>query len=304
MSLTVVVCCYTDRRRPLLDRAIASARTQLGNTDRLIVVVDHNPDLLADLTATYRSAPEVTVVPNVGVQGLSDARNSGVAEASGDVVVFVDDDAALRPDALEALRRRFVDEDVSCVGGAVEAEWAAGRPPAWFPDEFGWVVGCDYRGIADNGADIRNPIGAAMAVRRNYIHEIGGFSPHLGRRGTFPAGCEETLMGISLREHHPGTRIVRDTDFAVRHSVPSDRARLRYFLRRCYQEGRSKAVLSRLTTTGNALASERLYTTRVLPSGVWRHRRKPGRVIALSAGFLVTCTGFAAGRLTVGKDLA
>ncbi|WP_223375172.1 hypothetical protein [Gordonia bronchialis] len=97
---------------------------------------------------------------------------------------------------------------------------------------------------------------------------------------------------------------MRDTDFAVRHSVPSDRARLRYFLRRCYQEGRSKAVLSRLTTTGNALASERLYTTRVLPSGVWRHRRKPGRVIALSAGFLVTCTGFAAGRLTVGKDLA
>ncbi len=299
-TLSVIVCCYTERRRRLLDAAIAEVRAQLGPADELIVVVDHNESLMADLAAAH---PDAIVCANDGSRGLSDARNSGTAAASGDVVVFIDDDACPTSGALAAVRTRCADTGVVAVGGAVVAQWDS-PAPRWFPEEFGWVIGCDYRGLPGNGSVIRNPIGAAMAVRREALNDIGGFSTRLGRRGTMPAGCEETLMGIDLRRRDPSSKILRDTAFGVTHAVTDDRARFAYFARRCYQEGRSKAILSELAGSGESLSSERRYTTRVLPSGVWRHRRYPTRVAALLAGFVLTCAGYGSGLLRCGRGVS
>lgn len=298
-TLCVVICCFTADRRRLLDRAIAGAGAQLGAGDALVVVVDHNDDLLRDLRDT--GTGRATVLPNSHARGLSGARNTGLAAASHDVVVFLDDDAAPEPGALDAVRARFRRSGVIAVGGAVDAEWTDGAP-GWFPAEFGWVVGCDYRGLPTCGGEIRNPIGAAMAVRREPLTAIGGFSPRLGRRGSFPAGCEETLMGIALRRAHPGAVIVRDTRFRVRHTVSAERGTATYFTRRCYQEGRSKAVLARLSTTGEALSSERSYTTRILPTGLWHARTRPLRALALILGFVCTAAGFGAGTITATRS--
>ncbi|MFE0752042.1 glycosyltransferase family 2 protein [Gordonia sp. NPDC058843] len=299
-TLSVIVCCYTERRRRLLDTAIAEIRAQLCPDDELVVVVDHNETLMADLATAH---PDAIVRANDGSRGLSDARNTGTAAATGDVVVFIDDDACPAPGALAAVRARCADTGIVAVGGAVVAQWDS-PAPRWFPEEFGWVIGCDYRGLPGDGSAIRNPIGAAMAVRRDALNDIGGFSTRLGRRGTMPAGCEETLMGIDLRRRDPSSEILRDTGFGVTHVVTDDRARFGYFARRCYQEGRSKAILSELAGSGEALASERRYTTRVLPSGVWRHRRNPSRVGALVAGFVLTCAGYASGLAGRGRRMS
>jgi len=295
-SLSAIICCYTFARTELLDRSISATHAQLRDGDELIVVVDHNDDLLAALQARL-DGTAVRVTASSGPRGLSGARNTGSTTARGDVLVFIDDDAEPAPGSFEAIRTRFADDDVSAIGGAVEANWLVPQP-TWFPDEFGWVVGCDYRGLPADGARIRNPIGAAMAVRRDRLDAIGGFSALLGRRNDLPAGCEETLMGIALYQRFPGTTIVRDTGFLVHHAVSTGRDRFSYFARRCYEEGRSKATLSRLTSTDAALAAERGYATRTLPAGIWRSRRTPTRVGALVAGLVATCAGFAVG--TVG----
>lgn len=291
-SLAVVICCYTDDRWSLLTGAIEAAVAQLHDADTLIVVVDHHDGLLARLSERYAAQPRVRPVASTQTPGLSGARNSAVALAAEDVVVFLDDDATLQPGSLDSVRAALADGDVVAIGGAVSPHWVAGAAPDWFPDEFGWVVGCDYRGLPPHGAGIRNPIGAAMAVRREPLVGIGGFSHRLGRKGTFPAGCEETLMGIALRRENPFAAIVRDTGFEVHHAVPGDRGTLAYFTRRCYQEGRSKAVLSRLSSTGEALSSERSYATRILTTGVWNQRRNPRRVLAMIIGFGCTAAGF------------
>ncbi len=295
-TLSIVICCYTARRLDQLHAAVLSAVGQLGADDEVIVVVDHNPDLFATLHADITVRDDrVRVLANTETNGLSGARNTGVGAAVGGVVVFLDDDAAFDAGALDAVRNRFAGTEVIAIGGAVLARWSDDAEPGWFPSEFGWVVGCDYRGLPADGATIRNPIGAAMAVRREALVEIGGFSRHLGRRGTFPAGCEETLMGIVLHERFPSSVIVRDTGLRVHHHVPRDRATFDYFLRRCYQEGRSKAILAKLTSADSALSSERGYATRTLPSGVWLHRRQPLRVLALVVGLAVTTAGFVTG---------
>lgn len=278
-----------------LRAAIDSTTAQIGAADEAIVVVDHNTALLERLRTDDTTRRGVHVVPNSETRGLSGARNTGLAAATGEVVVFLDDDAALEPEALAGIRTRFARPELVAVGGAVDAQWEGDRAPSWFPSEFGWVVGCDYRGLPADGATIRNPIGAAMAVRRDALTVIGGFSHRLGRRGTFPAGCEETLMGIALREHFPSSDIVRDTAFRVRHRVTADRATVRYFLHRCFQEGRSKAVLATLASTSTALSSERSYAARTLTSGLWLHRRRPLRALALVVGFAATTGGFVVG---------
>lgn len=293
MSISVVICCYTQQRRRSLADAAETALGQLAPGDELILVVDGNDVLYRDLCTSYGEG--VTITQNTFDRGLSGARNTGLETASGDVIVFLDDDARLRPAALDCVRSVFADSAITALGGAVHPSWGAGARPSWFPPEFGWVVGCDYRGLPSDGATIRNPIGAAMAVRRADLAEVGGFSSRLGRVGTLPTGCEETMMGIALAQRDPSTRIIRRTSFAVSHDVPEDRATVRYFVRRCFHEGRSKAMLTRLCGHRSSLESERAYTTRTLPSGLWHARRQPARMLALTGGLLVTAAGYAVG---------
>ena len=55
--------------------------SQTRAPEQIIVVVDHNPDLFERVGSRF---PEVTAVRNSEVPGLSGARNSGIAAASGD----------------------------------------------------------------------------------------------------------------------------------------------------------------------------------------------------------------------------
>lgn len=304
VSVSVVICCYTMDRRKSVDAATDAVLGQLHPGDELIVVVDGNDLLYRDLLNRDLSMSRwrrATVMENVFGRGLSGARNTGLQRASGDVVVFLDDDAVLQPAALDGVRTAFADSTVTALGGAVLPAWHSGTEPSWFPPEFGWVVGCDYRGLASDGATIRNPIGAAMAVRRRELADIGGFSDRLGRVGALPTGCEETMMGIELTRRNPQCRIIRRTSFSVLHSVPSDRTTLLYFVRRCFHEGRSKAILTRLCGRQTSLKSERAYTARTLPLGIWHARRQPLRVLALAVGLVVTTAGYLVGLVQTTK---
>ncbi|MFT4087025.1 MAG: glycosyltransferase family 2 protein [Gordonia sp. (in: high G+C Gram-positive bacteria)] len=302
-SLCVVICCYSDERWDLLVRAIDAAAEQLVVQDRLIVVVDHNDALRARLQAHISggSAP-VAIVASTGRPGLSGARNTGMELSGEDVLVYLDDDAVVAPGALDAVRAGMHPDDVVCLGGAVRADWEGGAP-SWFPEEFGWVVGCDYRGMPADGSSIRNPIGAAMAVRREPLAAVGGFHAALGRQGAVPAGCEETLMGIELTRADPDSQIVRHTGFAVEHHVPLSRQNVTYFLSRCLHEGRSKATLSALAGTSSALSAEITYLTRTITSAVLRYLGQVvrgdvsalARLLLMLAGVATTAAGTVGG---------
>jgi glycosyltransferase involved in cell wall biosynthesis len=300
-TVSVVVCAYTMARWDLVGRALRSVRSQTRPALEILLVVDHCPELLA-------RAPElcegVRVLPNAGAVGLSGARNTGVAAARGKVVAFLDDDAAAAPDWLERLVRPYDDPRVVGVGGQVTAEWEGGRP-AWFPQEFNWVVGCSYVGQPTVASVVRNPIGANMSFRRDPVVAVGGFSAEVGRVGTRPAGCEETELSIRVVRRDPTSSIVLEPRAVVRHHVPEDRSRWAYFWRRCWAEGVSKASVSRLTDPRSALSSERSYTLRTLPRGAARgigdavrHRGSGGaaRALAIGAGLAITAAGYATGR--------
>lgn len=299
-SVSVVVCAYTEDRWDDLLAAVASVERQQQRADEIVVVIDHNQRLLERALATLTSC---VVLPNSSERGLSGARNTGIARAAGTIVVFLDDDAAAEAGWLERLVAPFADADVMGVGGAAVPVWAGGRP-SWFPAEFDWVVGCSYVGMPGELAEIRNLMGCNMAFRRSVFDEVGGFRPGIGRVGKRPVGCEETELCIRARQHFAAGTFLFQPGAVVRHRVPAERSRPRYFWSRCYAEGLSKALVSRCVGAGDALASERTYVSRTLPAGIGRRLRSRAaggarlrQSAAIVAGAGVTAAGYVAGRV-------
>ncbi|MFB7874113.1 glycosyltransferase [Nocardia sp. NPDC056064] len=299
LSVSVVVCSYTDERWDSLARAVASVRTQSRSAAEIVVVIDHNPSMLA---RAVDALPGVRVVPNRYARGLSGARNSGSEISTGDIVAFLDDDAYADTDWLAELSAPYTDPAVLGVGGLVTAHWLTARPP-WFPAEFDWVVGCTYRGMSTGRAAVRNMIGANMSFRRELLVESGGFHTGLGRVGARPLGCEETELCIRLQNDHPGGRFMYEPEARVWHSVPATRTTWSYFRSRCYAEGRSKATVSHLAGADRALASERSYLTSTVPRGTLRYfgAGLRGRLwgfvtaIVMMLGVTATTIGYATG---------
>src|SRR3954452_14161973 len=143
-SASVIVCVYTEDRRDQIEAAIESLRAQRRTPAEIEVVVDHKAALYERLRAPH---PGLIVVENMHERGLSGARNTGVEATSGDVIVFLDDDARADAEWLEAMLETFEDDPrVAGAGGLVVPDWTD-RAPSWFPEEFLWVVGCSYRGL-------------------------------------------------------------------------------------------------------------------------------------------------------------
>jgi glycosyltransferase involved in cell wall biosynthesis len=227
--------------------------------------------------------------------GLAGARNTAIAEARGDVVAFLDDDAEACPGWLAGLTAPYDDPDVLGVGGYIEPSWDAGRPP-WFPPEFDWIVGCSYVGQPEQLAPVRNLVGANMSARRDVLQALDGFSAGLGRVGAGVQGNEETDLCIRGLQRWPNGRWMLSPSARVRHRVPADRSAWRYFVRRCWGEGQSKSAMAETVGVGDGLSTERSYATRTLPRGVVRHARHDlRRSGAIVAGLAVTTASYAVG---------
>ena len=90
MTPTVVICAYTLERWDALKEAVDSCRRQTLPCGEIILVIDYNEELEDRSRSEF---PDVRVLANHLTKGLSGARNTGVLASTGDVIVFLDDDA-------------------------------------------------------------------------------------------------------------------------------------------------------------------------------------------------------------------
>jgi glycosyltransferase involved in cell wall biosynthesis len=298
---SVVICVYTEDRWDQICAVVQSLRVQSLPCAEIIIVVDYNRALYERLVA---SMPDVTVVENTDAKGLSGARNTGTSLARGEIIAFIDDDATADPDWLKSMNDGYVNPAVVGVGGMTLPNWETARP-SWMPEEFYWVIGCNYIGMPPSGAPVRNLLGGNMSFRREVFDLVDGFRSGIGRTASKrPLGCEETEFCIRLGQHSPGTVLVIEHQAKIFHSIPAKRCRFSYFLSRCYAEGLSKALVTANVGSSDGLSNERAYVTRTLPLGVLRgiadlFRGRPaglGRAGAIIAGVSVTAAGYAAAR--------
>ena len=295
LSASVVICAYTEARWASIVKALEGVQSQTLTPSDVILAVDHN----SSLAQRFREEliprfPFLTVaLEDTGPSGIGSARNIGIAHSRGDIVAFLDDDAAPTPTWLEEIVRPFGDETVGVVAGLVTPNWVGSTSaPRWLPPEYFWVMGATWRGFGSGESDIRNPIGASMAIRRNLLNAVGGFDLR------FTYNNDETDLCFRIREAFPGTRTVFAPRSEVLHEVSSSRQTPRYFFRRCWVEGIAKGSTSERHGRGT-LMRELDYCVRYLTTGVIGSLAtlRLGRVTCLVGGFLFTLTGWMYSRL-------
>jgi len=302
--MTVIVCAFTHLRLQVTIACVENVLSQQPPPAHVVVVVDHNEALQAELASTFAD-PRVTVMANPSERGLSHARNAGVEHCTTPFVAFVDDDAIPDPGWLAGLRAALAGDDVVAAGGHARPRWPQ-APPPWLPAELYWTVGCSYAGMIREGR-ARNPLGCNMAFRTDVFARVGGFDPAVGRLGSKPLGCEETELCLRTIRDQPQAVIVIIEGAEVDHIVTPERCRRRYVLRRCFYEGISKALV-RLLSDSAALDTERSYVTRALPAATWRALRAvscegapaavraaiiPASLVAAGCGYVLGRVAFA-----------
>ena len=301
--VSIIICAYTIDRWQDICEAIDSARRQEPPPEEIILVSDHNRELEDRARMAFQ---DVVVVSNQEEQGLSGARNSGIAVSHGQIVAFLDDDAIADEHWTSHLLSECEKPGIVGATARVEPIWI-GRRPGWFPDEFLWVVGCSYRGLPKQRQEVRNLSGGACGLRRDLSKLAGGFNSLLGRKkGKAPISCEETEFCIRARKIVGDARFVFQPDAVIYHKVPMARLTWSYFTLRCYAEGLSKAYLAKLVGTDRGLSSERSYVLRTLSTGVAKgigdaivrfDMSGLGRSAAIIWGLGCASAGYAIGRM-------
>jgi O-antigen biosynthesis protein len=300
LAVTVVICAYTEQRWEQTRAAIESVFNQHPRPVQVLLVVDHNAGLAA---RAHRELSRVTVLENDGPPGLCGARNTGLRAATEPITAFLDDDAEARPGWLASLVEPYSRHDVVATGGSIRPWWQ-GLRPRWLPPAFDWVVGCSYLGLPDSVGRVRNPIGANMSLQTCLALEVGGFDASVGQRGGNLQRCDETELAIRLTASRPKSVILYVPAAAVDHHVGKERLKFSYFLRRCWHEGLSKAVVVRLAGASAGLEQERRYVAVVIPAMLLRDLRSGAtgdpaafmRIIAAIGGLTVTTVGYLTGR--------
>lgn len=294
LRASVVIPCYTEKRWGRLVAAVESALAQDPPPLEVVVSVDYNEALYERARKELRG---VKVVRNAFTRGVSGGRNTGVQSTGSALVVMLDDDATMRAGTLAGLLEPFRDAAVVGAGSAISPNWERNRP-RWFPDEFLWVVTASYTGMPTQTAPVRNVWGACMAVRRDCFAAVGGFRVDFSRISDV-ARPEDTDLCLRMSKASGG-RWMYVTEAVIDHPVPAYRASFRYFLSRCYHEGRGKVAIARINDGRDSLESERDYLRRTLPRGVVRGLRDTvrgrdlagvARAFAIVAGTVAAAIG-------------
>jgi glucosyl-dolichyl phosphate glucuronosyltransferase len=268
LATTLVIPIHSEKRWVPFLAAINSVRRQSPAPDALIVSVDHNLPLLRRITARF---PDIYAVENLFERGASGTRNSAALVAETPLLVFLDSDIRARDGWLRRLLEPFADPSVVGTGGRITARWPVAAP-RWFPDEFGWVVGVSYRGQPTITSPVRNVWSSNLAVRRDAFNRVHGFRVDFSKVDDSPKS-EDTDLCLRVTKDSQGGVWMFVPEAVVEHEVGPERCSFRFFVRRCFSEGKGKVELAYLNSGRSELREESNYFRRSAPAGIIRYSR-------------------------------
>jgi glycosyltransferase involved in cell wall biosynthesis len=253
--------------------AVASVLNCDYPADRFeLILVDNRPDPSAEAAATSGSLADDRVrVLHEPISGGANARNTGLANAKGEIVAFTDDDVVADRDWLMTIARGFDNQpNVGAVSGLVMPLEMETPAQVWFE---GYARFSDrFERLAyDLGANrpLDDPLfpfdigvlgtGANMAFRTEALRAAGGLDPSFNTKA-LPNGTDvEALLRVMLR----GWTVVHDPGAIVQHAHQREYHQLE---RRVYGYGLGlTAVLTKSILHNPKLIPELL---RKLPRGV------------------------------------
>ncbi len=217
MKASIVIPLYG--KWALTERCLESLEAALGprlGTEIEVVVVDNaSPDDSAERLDAWRDRVEVILLEQN--RNFGGGNNVGARAATGEVVIFLNNDTVVGPGTLEALAETAAAADVGAAGlrmlypdGTIQHGGFA-----WLRDGERVVTAHLFhhdRGdtpAANAVFDLRAVTGACLATRRDLFLELGGFDEQ------FVNGWED--VDYCLRAGARGLRVVYRGDLSIVH---------------------------------------------------------------------------------------
>lgn len=164
-------------------------------------------------------------------QGLSYARNRGIVEAIGGVLVFLDDDSFVNQEYLANLVQ-YLNKypDMIAFGGEITPLFETGITPAWLSKwSYSWVSAINLGNEVSLFAGGKYPIGANMGFKKEYFVNNGFFNTSLGRsKKNMMAGEEKDIFD---RRNQTIEKIYYLPNLKVQHVIPENRTTKAYIRR-------------------------------------------------------------------------
>jgi len=237
--LTTVVIC-TRNRAAFVEKAVRSVLAQAnGNSQMELLIVDNGSTdetpAIAKKFCDEDPRVKFVIEPQTG---LSVARNTALKNASGDWVIFFDDDAIAEPGWLAAYENFFKNPPSAkavSVGGAVTPVFEI-TLPKWAGEVAKLDLGAKPFAFPHGTC----PWECNFALKRQLTIDLGGFDSRLGHRGDIPGYRERVDLNFRLQAagyeswYLPGAVIL--------HHMHAKRMNLRWVLGATFNEGRTVAI--------------------------------------------------------------
>jgi len=184
MRVSLIIPTFNSGR--LVVEAIASALAQTLPPDEIIVIDDGSTDDTQERLAQF--SPPVRCIRQEN-QGVAAARNRGLAEATGDVIAFLDADDVWFNRKLELQLAALAEHPEICMLGTRVINWPAGAAPSVAADTDLPIGKVLWERLV-----VRNYfVTSSVIVRRSALEKVGGFDPAL-------RGPEDYDLWIRLAE--------------------------------------------------------------------------------------------------------
>jgi GT2 family glycosyltransferase len=210
---TVSVILATWRREESLRLVLADLALQDGVRAEIVVIDQNQPPTAESVFAAFRRSPHrATVLPHA--PGVVASRNDGAKVATGEILVFIDDDVRIdSPRYLETIARNFADPSIDAICGQELS------PPDYRPsnDEQGtfgsaFEEACFFYRATTQRREVFHLATCNCAVRRSAWEKMGGLDP------IFAGNSYGDDYDLALRMRAEGMKIVFDPEASVRHT--------------------------------------------------------------------------------------
>ena len=216
--ISVVICTYNnaDSLKITIDQLMSQSLTE-PNLFEFIVVDNNSKDHTSSVVHSYRSESVAYYPLSEPRQGLSHARNTGITAAKGEYILFTDDDAELSNNWLESYLSKLRSTNADCIFGRISVIWDQPKP-WWYDDRYrGFFAVINYGDQALKVESKSTPFfGKNFCIKKQFLIDMGGFDPELGRKGDDLIGGEEILVFNRLVEEKNTVYYFPDIDVGHR----------------------------------------------------------------------------------------
>lgn len=236
MRTSVIVCTFN--RIGWLPKCLESLLAQDPRPDEIIVVDGPSVDGTREMLEEKEREGVLKLIRQRRLDGISAARNLGLAASTGDIVCFIDDDAIAQPGWLKAIMGGYVDETVGGVGGPVhhmDGRLCMGRNAVsteglWFDESRNESLDGCYPVM----------VGCNMSFRRQPLIDAGGFDPYFKYHQDETDACLGVQrLGYSIRYEEGAVVHHEWCEGSYRQDM------LRWYIRLRYLWGRNNSYLVR-----------------------------------------------------------